>query len=557
MVLPDLEQVKIVIGSAVSERINNRLNNVPPLKIITYTASSVLATVWLWNFIFQPESVYSRSKKYIFKLARKIPFIAEKVDKEMSDITRSFKDDVEERCKTVPFNISLNAKGKTKDDILEELRRNLNLGSYDWKKGFVSGTVYYHSQDLIDLLTNVYGLASYTNPLHPDVFPGVNKMEAEVVRIALNLFHGSPDSCGTMTTGGTESILMACKAYRDFAREEKGITKPEMILPRTAHPAFEKGAEYFGIKVKFIPVDPETTKAPIDKIRRAISSRTVMIVGSVPNYPYGTIDDIEAIAAVGKAHNIPVHVDSCLGGFLTVFMPAAGFEFPRCDFSVPGVTSISADTHKYGYAPKGSSLILYSHSKYRHAQYCVTTDWPGGIYGSPTVNGSRAGGIIAACWATLMYFGMDGYVDATKKIITVARYIETELRKIKGIFIFGQPATSVIALGSDLFHIYRLSEKLNEKGWNLNPLQFPSGIHLCVTHMHTQEGVADNFIKDVKTIVSELLKEPFLKVEGKMAVYGMSHEIPDRTIVADFTRLYIDSMYYTPKEEKNFVNGVS
>ncbi|KAK9498779.1 hypothetical protein O3M35_003340 [Rhynocoris fuscipes] len=541
---------------AVSQGINERLSNVSPLKLISITASTVLAGVWIWDFIFQPESVYSRTKKYAFKLARKIPCVARKIDKEMQDITKGFEKDVTHRCKSVPFNLTLNTKGKNKEEIIKEVSENLNLGNFDWKNGFVSGTVYYYSEDLIDVLTKVYGLASYTNPLHPDVFPGVNKMEAEVVRIVLNLFHGGPDSCGIMTSGGTESILMACKAYRDYAREEKGITNPEMILPRTAHPAFEKGAHYFGIQIKYIPVDSSSTQAIIKKVRKAISSRTIMIVGSVPNYPYGTMDDMEALAALGLKYNIPVHADCCLGGFLTAFMPAAGYNLPPFDFSLPGITSISVDTHKYGFAPKGSSLILYSHSKYRHAQYCVTTDWPGGIYGSPAVSGSRAGGIIAACWATLMYFGMEGYVESTRKIIKVTKYIEEELRKVEGIFIFGQPVTSVIALGSNNFHIYRLSEQLNDRGWNLNPLQFPSGIHLCVTHIHTQDGVADHFLNDVKEVVKELLKTPDVKVEGKMAVYGMSHKIPDRTIVADFTRLYIDSMYYTPKDElKKITNG--
>jgi sphinganine-1-phosphate aldolase len=199
------------------------------------------------------------------------------------------------------------------------------------------------------------------------------------------------------------------------------------------------------------------------------------LVGSAPNFPYGTMDNIEAIAALGRKYNIPVHVDACLGGFLVLFMKRAGYNIAPFDFSVAGVTSISADPHKYGFAPKGSSIILYSDKKYRQHQYTVTTDWPGGVYGSPTVNGSRAGGVIAATWAVLLNFGMEGYVETTKSIIDTSRYIEAALRQVKGVFVYGTPATSVIAIGSEDFDIFRLSDQLCSVGWNLNALQFPSG----------------------------------------------------------------------------------
>ncbi|XP_014251103.1 sphingosine-1-phosphate lyase isoform X2 [Cimex lectularius] len=533
---------------AIKECINTRFAGREPWQVAAITATSVLAGVWVWNIVFQPESIVSRGKKFFFRMARKIPAVANKINKELSKISSDFEKDVKERMGHTNYNRVLQVKGKSKEEIIEELKKNLDLGHYRWDKGFVSGAVYYFSPELINLLTEVYGLASYTNPLHADIFPGVNKMESEVVSISTDLFHGSSKACGTMTSGGTESIIMACKAFRDYGREERGITNPEMILPRTAHPAFEKAAFYFGIRICYIPVDPLTTSVIIKKVKQAINSNTIMIVGSVPNYPYGTMDDIEALASLGRRYGVPVHVDCCLGGFLTAFMPQAGFELPPFDFSVPGVTSISADTHKYGFAPKGSSVVLYSKPEYRHYQYCVTTDWPGGVYGSPTINGSRAGGIIAACWATLMYFGLEGYVKSTRKIIETTKYIERELRMIPEIFIFGKPITSVIAIGSEVFHIYRLSEILNDLGWNLNPLQFPPGVHLCVTHMHVAEGIADRFVQDVKNTVKIIMNDPKSEVKGKMAMYGKSQSIPDRSIVSDFTKLYLDSTYYVPHE---------
>ncbi|KAK7862379.1 hypothetical protein R5R35_004164 [Gryllus longicercus] len=529
--------------------INGYFRNKEPWQIVTITASSVLASVWLWEFIFQEESVLSRGKRKFFKLARLIPAVAARIDKEMENINNTFEHEVITRTQGTPYITSLPENGKNDKEIVEMVEKYLSLGDYKWSEGYVSGAVYYYNKNLIKLLTEVYGLASYTNPLHPDIFPGVCKMEAEVVRMTANLFNGGPLSCGTMTTGGTESIVMACKAYRNYAFE-RGIKHPEIVLPRTAHPAFDKAAEYFRMRITHVPVDPVTTKVDLKAMKRAISRNTCMLVGSAPNYPYGTMDDIEAIAALGRKYNIPVHVDACLGGFVIVFMRKCGYSIPPFDFSVPGVTSISADTHKYGNAPKGSSIVLYSDPKYRHHQFCVTTDWPGGVYGSPTVNGSRAGGIIAACWATLLHFGLEGYVNATKKIVETTKYIEKGLREMNGIFVFGTPVTSVIAIGSNDFHIYRLADALSENGWNLNPLQFPSGIHLCVTYMHTAEGVADRFLSDVKKFLDVIMKNPKKDVEGKFAMYGMSHSIPDRSIVGDFTRFFLDSIYYTPSQEK-------
>ncbi|KAL1394690.1 hypothetical protein pipiens_001294 [Culex pipiens pipiens] len=513
-----------------------------PWQIVTITTSTVLGLVWLWDLLSEDESLYARARRRFFKLARKIPAVQRKITAEIDKINEGF---VKDASQHGAFTTRLPEQGLKQDEILKKVDDYLALGHYRWKEGFLSGGVYYFDPELVKLVTEVYGKASYTNPLHADVFPGVCKMEAEVVRMTATLFNGDQNACGTMTTGGTESIMMACKAYRDYARDVKGITKPNMVLPKTAHTAFDKSAKYFGMYTKTVPVHPDTTEVDIQAMERAINGNTVMLVGSAPNYPYGTIDDIEAIAKLGKKYNIPVHVDACLGGFLIIFMKKAGYSIKPFDFSVDGVTSISADTHKYGFTPKGSSVILYSDKVYRHYQYTVTTEWPGGVYGSPTVNGSRAGGIIAATWATMMNFGLEGYVERTRRIIDTARYIETELRKIDNIYIFGTPATSVVAIGSKDFDIFRLSGELNGLGWNLNSLQFPSGIHICVTHMHTQNGIADKFVADVRSKVALCMQNPEKPVEGKMAIYGVAQEVPDREVVGEFTKCFIDSMYYT------------
>ncbi|XP_076165683.1 sphingosine-1-phosphate lyase [Ptiloglossa arizonensis] len=535
--------------------INNWFQGKEPWQIVTITSTTVLATVWLWNFVFQDESLIQRGKRQFFNLRNYIPSIRDRINRELNNINSSFEKDALQRLQNIPFVVKLPDDGMEPDEILKQVQQSIQLGDYDWSNGKVSGAVYTINTKLSHLMGNIYGIASYTNPLHPDVFPGVCKMEAEVVRMACDLFHGDESTCGTMTTGGTESILLACKTYRDYARYMKGIKNPEMVMPVTAHSAFDKAAQYLKIKVRLVPVNPHSYTVSIKQMKRAITRNTIMLVGSTPNFPYGTMDNIQAISELGLKYDIPVHVDACLGGFLLCFMPDAGFTVPLFDFKLPGVTSISADTHKYGFAPKGSSLILYRNKTYRHHQYTISTDWPGGIYGSPTVNGSRAGGVIASCWATFMYFGHNGYLEATKQIIETAKYIEQGLRKIQGIFIFGTPATSVIALGSNDFHIYKLSEHLNTKGWNLNTLQFPPGIHLCVTYVHTQPGVADQFLKDVETELSIILKNSENTLEGKLAIYGMSQSLPDRSIVGDFTKCFLDSMYYTPKNETIISNG--
>ncbi|CAG9809755.1 unnamed protein product [Chironomus riparius] len=526
-----------------------------PWQIASITASTTLLAVWLYQFITKEESVTERLKKKFFKLVRHVPSIRKRIETECENIQKQFEDDTLKFGEELGYVVKLPEDGWHRKDILKKIDDYLELGHYKWDEGFVSGAVYNFDAKILELVTKVYGKTAYTNPLHPDVFPGVCKMEAEVVRMVVNLFNGNSSCCGQVTTGGTESIVLACKAYRDYGREVNGIERPNMVIPTTAHSAFDKAAQFFGITVKTVKVDPKTFQVDLKAMERAINKNTIMLVGSAPNYPYGVMDDIEKIAKLARKYKIPLHVDACLGGFLIIFMKRAGYPLPKFDFSIKGVTSISCDPHKYGFTPKGSSLILYSDKAYRQHQYTVTVNWPGGIYGSPTVSGSRAGANIATTWACLLYHGFDGYVESTKAIIDTAKYIESKIRPIKGLFIFGTPATSVIAMGSKDFDIFRLSDVLNQKGWNLNALQFPSGIHICVTNLHTKDGIADRFVKDVETVVKELMKNPEKPVEGKMAIYGVSQTIPDRSIVGDFTRLFLDSLLFTPKKPKKLSRG--
>ncbi|KAK5908160.1 hypothetical protein CgunFtcFv8_016241 [Champsocephalus gunnari] len=525
-------------------QINTHCSDLEPWQIIGASVITTLGAVWIKGFLFQQESLLSRIKKLCFRLIRKIPFVGATIQTQLNKALDDMSASLCTLKEGMSYTKQLPSIGLSQSQVLDKIREYETLSEVKWENGYVSGTVYWGDESLTNLLVKVYGDFAWSNPLHPDIFPGVRKMEAEVVRMSCTLFHGGPNSCGAVTSGGTESILMACKAYRDMAYD-RGIKYPEIVAPLSVHAAFDKAAHYFRMKLVHVPLDKKTMKVDVKAMRRAINKNTAMLVCSAPQFPHGIIDPIEEVAKLALRYSLPLHVDACLGGFLIVFMAKAGYPLAPYDFRVKGVTSISADTHKYGYAPKGSSVILYSDKKYRHYQYFVAPDWQGGIYASPSVAGSRPGGIIAACWATMMHIGENGYIDATKKIISTARKIKTETSKIKGVFVFGDPEVSVVAIGSDEFDIFRLSNALTTKGWNLNSLQYPSSIHICCTVLHTQKGVADQFVNDVKEQVAIILKNPKEKTTGMGAIYGMAQSIPDRSMVTEISRGFLDCLYST------------
>lgn len=524
--------------------VNNNCDGKEAWVLILTSSSVTFLSLRLWDFVFQDERLTERVKKTFFRHVKSIPYVRRKIAEEMSKTQTMIEAEMAVSNENHQFVKKLPERGLNRDKILKEAEECLSLGKVNWKRGRVSGAVYNYTEELADITSKVYGMCAYTNPLHSDVFPGIRKMEAEVVRMTCNLFHGGENSCGVMTSGGTESIMLACKSYRDRAMD-LGIKNPEIVVPITAHAAFDKAASLMNMRIKHVPVDPVTMKVNMKAMKSAISKKTCMLVGSAPQFPHGIMDPVEEIAKLGASKNIPVHVDACLGGFVIPFMEKAGFPIRPFDFRVPGVTSISADTHKYGSAPKGSSVIMYREQSYRHYQYFVQPNWPGGIYASPSMPGSRAGGIIAACWAAMCFIGEDGYVENARKIITTTRMIEQGLREIKGIKILGEPMISVIAIASDEFDIYRLSDALSKKGWNMNILQFPSSIHLCVTLMHTYKNVAEDFVEEVAECTAIIMEDPKAPTVGKAAIYGLAQTIPDRTMVSDIARLFLDACYST------------
>jgi glutamate/tyrosine decarboxylase-like PLP-dependent enzyme len=279
----------------------------------------------------------------------------------------------------------------------------------------------------------------------------------------------------------------------------------------------------------------------LSAVQEAITKNTILIVGSAPSFPHGVIDPIAEMAALAHAHGIGFHTDACLGGFVLPWAEKLGWDVPPFDFRVPGVTSLSVDTHKYGYAAKGTSVILYRGRELRRYQYFAATEWPGGLYFSPTFAGSRPGGLSAACWAAMVTIGSEGYQGATRRILETAARIKRGIREITELHVLGEPLW-VIAFASDRLNIYRVMDEMSRRGWSLNGLHNPPCLHLCVTLRHTQPGVTERFIDDLKGAVAGAEASP--KAEGGLApVYGMAATLPLRGVVDEMLRRYLDALY--------------
>jgi glutamate/tyrosine decarboxylase-like PLP-dependent enzyme len=440
--------------------------------------------------------------------------------------------------------------GRERGEIIAEMENLKAREESKWKNGFVSGAVYHGDEDHIDFLNRVYAINSQSNPLHTDVWPSITKFEAEVVAMTANMLHADSvledldaddEVCGAISSGGTESILLAMKTYRDWARDMKGISKPEMIVPKTAHAAFDKASQYFNIKMKRIAVDKDF-KADVDKTKSAITDNTIVIVGSAPQFPHGVIDPIEQLSGLARENDIGFHTDACLGGFVLPWAEKLGYAVPLFDFRLPGVTSISVDTHKYGYAAKGSSVILYRNPELRRYQFYTTTDWPGGLYLSPTFAGSRAGALSATAWATMLALGEEGYLEITRRILETADTIKQGIEAIPELYILGQPLWD-IAFSSDSLDIYKIMDFMGEKKWSLNGLQMPAAVHICLTHRHTQSGLAEKFLEDLQSAVTYVNAHPDKETEGVGRLYGMSASIPIKGVVDAFLKRYMDLLY--------------
>lgn len=484
-------------------------------------------------------------KDLFFKEAEKtlkaIPGVSQRIEKEYDGMIDELESLVKPYKNKFPAFTHIPETGRPHVDILRDMQTMRDHEEETWKDGFVSGAVYHGDQEHIEFLNQVYAINSQSNPLHADVWPSTTKFEAEIVAMTASMLGGDgQDVHGTVSSGGTESILLAMKTYRDWARETKGVTQPEMIVPVTAHAAFDKASQYFNIKTIHIPID-SNYRADVNAAKKAVNKNTVVIVGSAPSFPHGAIDPIAELSELARQKNVGFHTDACLGGFVLPWAERLGYPVPPFDFRLPGVTSMSADTHKYGYAAKGTSVVLYRGRDLLHCQYYTTADWPGGLYFSPTFAGSRPGALSAACWAALTSIGKQGYLDSTKKILETASRIKEGILQIPELHVLGD-SLFVVAFASDTLDVYKVLDFMSHKKWSLNGLHKPTCVHLCVTLRHTQPDVAERFVADLREAVEYVKAHP--EEKGTMApIYGMAATIPMRGLISDMLKKYLDLIF--------------
>jgi glutamate/tyrosine decarboxylase-like PLP-dependent enzyme len=369
-----------------------------------------------------------------------------------------------------------------------------------WESGKCSGTMYCGDHDHYGFMNDAFGLFAHVNVLQRDICPSATKFEAEIIAMTLDLLHAEAvdqgEPAGLVATGGTGSICHAVLAYREHGAKERGIRRPNVIKPETAHPAFDKACHLFGVDLQVAPVDPVTTQVDTEWVEEHIDGNTVALVGSACNYGYGTIDPIAALSDVALRHGVGLHVDGCLGGFILPFAQELGYDVPVFDYRIPGVTSMSADTHKYGYAFKGTSVLTFRDKALRNSQYFFLTGWSGGKYCSPGMEGSRSGGLIAATWAAMVQLGREGYLGYAKAIMETSAAMQASVRSHPELRIIGHP-TFLFSFTSDEFDIYHVNDFMRLRGWRFNGQQYPNALHMAVTRPQTQEGVTDAFAADL------------------------------------------------------------
>ena len=456
---------------------------------------------------------------------------------------------------TMSIEMKIPEVGRDIKEIYAEMDA-IKENDFKWKKGRVFCLTYPLDDNHHDFLKESYGKFISENFLNPMAFKSLKKMEREVVRMSCSLMNGDDTSVGTMTSGGTESILMAVKAARELAKKKKPwILKPELVCPESAHVAFEKACKYFN--VKYVPVKLDSDyRANVKAMKKACGINTIMMMGSAPQYPQGVIDPIEELAAHALKKKIPFHVDACVGGFMLPWLEKIGEEIPSWDFRVPGVTSISADLHKYGYAAKGASVILYRSMKYMKHQFFITTDWSGGIYASPNLPGTRPGGAIAAAWGTLNKIGQEGYMEQARRTIGVARDFKERINAVPELEVLGKPHATLLAFKSTdkNLSILAIADQMIAKGWWFDRQQNPASIHMTVMPNHADS--IDDFINELKETIAYVKERPELAKSGDAAMYGMMAKIPARGLVKKSVEKVMEGMWGASGELPDFENGM-
>ncbi|KAJ8610493.1 hypothetical protein CTAYLR_007774 [Chrysophaeum taylorii] len=467
-------------------------------------------------------------------VARAVPASRRRLEREFEKVEADLRVSLKKDMPRPPI-VELPRKGRPASELAAELGA---LGAREddkWKQGLVSGAVYHGEAEHLELLNAAMAAYAVANPLHSDIWPSVSQMEAEVIAMTARLVGGA-DVCGTTSSGGTESIILATKAHRDKMRRERGIVCGEVVACVTAHAAIDKACDLLGLGLVKVPANADFTM-DVAAAARALTSDTIMLYASAPSFPQGVVDDIAAMSELATSAGVGLHVDCCLGGFVLPFLE----ERPQFDFSLPGVTSMSLDTHKYGYAPKGTSVVLYRNRDYRKYQYFCFPSWTGGLYVTPTIPGSRPGSVSVATWASLVSIGREGFEARAREIVKTANDIAAGVAKIPHIKLLGARDDNtvhamIVCFASDDLNIYAVNDRMVEFGWSLNALQNPPCVHLCCTVRTV--GKTDRFLHDLREAVDHAVRTPAGE-GGSAAIYGMANSMPAGP-VTDVLQIFTD-----------------
>jgi len=496
--------------------------------------------IFLHCLIIVANDIYNNLSLSSFLIS--LPLIGNRIRKKLKNITCDLENSLNvSNESTYGFIDEIPTISKTTSEV-NGIIQSMTHEEQDISK--VSGVVYLGDKLHDKKCARIFEKFSCTNPLHPDLFPQIRNMEIDVVSMVSKMFHGDEHTCGNITYGGTESILLACLTYRDYARKEKYINQPNIVAFDSVHPAFDKACHYFNIKLRKINTQKLTDfsvfqyKAVKQLLKPYIDENTICIVASAPNYSYGLIDPILGMSKVAIEYNIGFHVDACMGGFLIPFLP----EYKWINFTIPGVTSISVDTHKYGYSFKGSSVLLFKNHSYKQHQHFIQKDWNGGIYATPTMMGSKSGGLIAATWASLLFTGRENYIhyasNIRNNVLFICHFFNQNSILKNTIQIVGEPQLNIIAFTSCTLNIYSVLDEMKKKGWNLSVMQNPSAFHLCITNLHSREN-CKIFCQNMIDSVEICSKNKNKKLSGTLALYGSSTQVQNSIFLEEIINNYI------------------
>jgi sphinganine-1-phosphate aldolase len=396
----------------------------------------------------------------------------------------------------------------------EEVREALvyaGRDDVDWRDARTAVYVFNPGADVMQVAKDAYALYQSENGLGlTGAFPSLREMEDDVTSMGLRLLGAGPEACGNLTSGGTESIVLAVKACRDQAASEgRDVAGGRIVVPRSAHPAFDKAAKYLGLEVVRVPVAKDFT-ADVDAMADAVDDKTLMLVGSAPCFPYGVVDPIPELGQVAEVKGVWLHVDACVGGYFAPFARMNGADLPAFDFSVPGVRSMSADLHKYGYAAKGASTVFHRTEAQRQFQGFTFDDWPAGGMSTPTFAGTRPGGAFASAWAVMHYLGVEGYRAKAKLVTDTRAKLMTAIEKMDGLHVYGDPKLGLFAYGAEQANIFAIWGMLKAKGWFTGVITEPQGIQLMLSPAHAD--VADEYIADLSEAMGKVAEAPKPKV---------------------------------------------